>query len=260
MLARRGSATPVVDDRLAYPRLAQPCSFETPEGEYSLAYEVCPPPPATPATPGVSAAQQLAAAAASSNPEFPASLSTAVIRFPPSSTSSGSGLLGLGGSQRTGRAREASVSQEAPPLPDDQASSSNSASSYDNNNPNGHPMPGGSPVSGRRKPLVSLPSMPSMLGSNSSNAGSANPAPSSKPRNAFRGTSSTFVKAYEGLPLSGKAEKLWQGVDPRDVTLAVFTSPRAVLIADISPRAKTRVGPYWLDSRVLAADALSRTQ
>ena len=246
MLARRGSATPVVDERLPYPRVAHPCSFQTPEGEYTLAFEVCPPPPATPATPGVNTAAHLAAAAAHNNPEYPASLATCLIRFPAASTGSGSGLLGLGGSQRTGRTREASISQEAPQLPDDQASSSNSASSFDNN-PNGQPMPGQSPVASRKRPLVSLPSMPSMAlpglgGSSNGNASSsASSQPSSKPKNAFRGTNSTFVKAYEGLPLSGKAEKLWQGVDPRDVSLAVFTSPRAVLIVDISPRAKTRV-------------------
>lgn len=244
MLARRGSATPVVDERLPYPRVAHPCSFQTPEGDYALSFEVFPPPPATPATPGVNTAAHLAAAAAHNNPEYPATLSTAVIRFPAASASSGSGLLGLGGSQRTGRTREASISQEPPQLPDDQASSSNSASSYDNN-PNGQSIPGHSPVSSRRKPLVSLPSMPSMalpsLGSNSNNTASSSSHSSTKPKNAFRGTSSTFVKAYEGLPLSARAEKLWQGVDPRDVTLAVFTSPRAVLIADISPRAKTRV-------------------
>lgn len=90
---------------------------------------------------------------------------------------------------------------------------------------------------------MSLPSMSSMplpsLGSANNNGGT--PAPStSKPKSAFRGTSSNFVKSYEGLPFSGRAEKIWQGADAREVTFAISTTPKATLLFDISPRAKFR--------------------
>lgn len=241
-----------------------------------------------------------AAALAGLNNEYPATLSTAVITFPPSASSSGSGLLGLGGSQRSARSRDTTLLHthtqggqdgiqgftsmntlsgsannnnimnspvSAPGMQDDQqTSSSHSGSSYsaaapfENNNntltggSSSNPSTAPSPSGSRRKPLMSLPSMPSMPmpslssngvnagNANSNNAGNASAGPStSKPKSAFRGTSSSFVKAYEGLPLSGRAEKIWQSnLEAREVTLAIYTTPRATLLADISPRAKFR--------------------
>lgn len=127
---------------------------------------------------------------------------------------------------------------------DDQASSSHSGSSYDNNTGqagNNASAPGQSPASSRRRPLMSLPSMPSMpLPSLGNNSGAAPGSSTSKPKSAFRGTSSNFVKSYEGLPFSGRADKIWQGAEVREVTLAVSTTPKSILINDISPRAKFR--------------------
>ena len=286
-LGRRGSASAAPgatasgaaannDDRHPYPTPSTSASFTSPEGSYELAYEVSPPVPATPATPGLAGAGSNPAAtlaALNANPEHSPSLSVVSIRFPAAGSGgsgSGSGLLGLGGSQR-GRAREASVSSTAGGAGitgqeygggfsaphDDQASSSNSTSSYGGENSNSYPsnLPSLSPgPPSKRKALVSLPSMPSLpsvglpgLGGGGANHGASNGthkeqnAPTSKPKSAFRGTSSTFVKGYEGLPLSARADKLWQSAEPRDVTLAIFTAGKLVLITDISPRAKSRV-------------------
>lgn len=225
----------------------------------------------TPATPGgnsttPAAAAAAAAALASSTNEFPSSLSVAVITFPAASSSGGgSGLLGLGNSQRAARSRDTSTTQvqdlyqSNTPGPsnlstsvlsangqpvDDQASSSHSGSSYDNTGQQGNVAnaAGHSPASSRRRPLMSLPSMSSMpLPSMGNNNNGATPGPStSKPKSAFRGTSSSFVKSYEGLPFSGRADKIWQGQDAREVTFAIFTTPKATFISDISPRAKFR--------------------
>ncbi|KAK9894675.1 WD40 repeat-like protein [Cystobasidium minutum MCA 4210] len=279
-MLRRGSSAvlPAGDDRgNPYPAIAPhpQSSFSSPEGEYLLAYEVSPPVPITPATPGGNATSAAAAAAsaaalASTTNEYPASLSIAVVTFPAnSSTSGGSGLLGgLGNSQRNARNIKDTASAQgqdgygsnAPPTPsnlstsmlsangqvsDDQTSSQHSGSSYDNNMGQTGSIataPGQSPASSCRRPLMSLPSMSSMpLSSmNINNSGATTSASTSKPKSAFRGTSSNFVKSYEGLPFSGRAEKIWQGAEAREVTLAVSTTPRAILINDISPRAKFR--------------------
>ena len=273
------------DDRHPYPTPSTSASFTSPEGSYELAYEVSPPVPATPATPGLAGAGSnpaAALAALNANPEHIPSLCVVSIRIPAAGSGgsgSGSGLLGLGGSQR-GRAREASVSSTGGAAAgglgagitgqqyaggfnashDDQASSSNSASSYGGEASNSYPsnLPSLSPgPPSKRKALVSLPSMPSLpsvglpgLGGGGANHGAnaasnvthkEQNAPTSKPKSAFRGTSSTFVKGYEGLPLSSRADKLWQSAEPRDVTLAVSTVGKSVLITDISPRAKSRV-------------------
>lgn len=146
----------------------------------------------------------------------------------------------------------------------------------------------------KKRTLVSLPSMSSMPlsslsltggGSSSSNNASSNTntttnssvgpssisgassstsgtsATTSKPKSAFRGTSSNFIRGYEGLPLNAKADKLWHGAETREVTLAVFTTPRYVMISDISLRAKSRVSggsclqcrAFKVDARILAA-------
>lgn len=242
----------------------------SPEGEYLLAYEVSPPVPITPATPGGNATTPAAAAAAlaSTTNEYPASLSIATIAFPAaSSTSGGSGLLGLGNSQRGARNKEAAAAASAQAssdvygsnipgpsnlsasvlsqngqLTDDQASSSQSSSSYDNNGMQGSNanVPGYSPASSRRRPLMSLPSMTSMPLPSLGGGGGASGTSTSKPKSAFRGTSSNFIKSYEGLPFSGRAEKIWQGAEIREVTFAISTTPKAILINDISPRAKFR--------------------
>lgn len=245
MLGRRSSTTPAVDERLPFPAIAassESYSFHAPEGAYELAYEVTPPPPssATPMVPGISNVA-VVAAAQQAQQEWPSCLATAVIRFPPSQSTGSGGILGLGGNQRSARSREPSAVES--PQTSSAADESSSACSYDNANA----LPGASAASlqyansTKRKPLISLPSSVgiSSLSSGPSNAQQAPPA--SKPKSAFRGTSSTFVKAYEGLPFSGRADKLWAGQEYRDVSLAIFTAGKVIIIADISPRAKSRV-------------------
>lgn len=279
MLGRRLSNTPLVDDRerLPFPgHSSRPehSTFQSPEGTYQLAYEIIPPsppPPATTSSKDSNAAAAAAAAAANALPEHPATISIASITFPSitqsglsGGSSGGGGLLGLGGSQRNTRTREASFSASVPTgeaggfsplvqnqsigIPDEASSSTSTNSLQDSGGAGGsshmQSLPSHSPAAGKRKPLMSLPSMTSMPLSSFGGGGSGQPQTplASKPKSAFRGTNSTFVKSYEGLPLSGRVEKLWAGPEPREVTLAVFTSGKAVIVADISPRAKTRVG------------------
>lgn len=261
MLGRRSSTVTLVDEWLPYPSHTSAPGYSTflsPEGSYTLAYEVLPPPPPTPIGSGNNNAAA-ALAAAHALQEHPATFVTAIVTFPPITQSSG--LLGLGSSQKTTRAREASFSTDASsfsPLtqnaslgPSDEASSSTSTNSLQDSGPGSSQMQsmlGQSPVAGKRRPLMSLPSMPSMpLSSFGNNSGQASTPLTSKPKNAFRGTTSTFVKSYEGLPLSARVDKLWAGQDAREVTLAAFTCGKTVFISDISLRAKSRVSPCCLD-------------
>lgn len=256
---RRASVAPV-DDRLAYPPLlseapAEYGSFHTPEGDYNLVYEVGPLPPSTPLSPQIASQ---AGTQPSPIPDHPAHLTTAVLYFPGSAPSQyhhasngNTSILGLGGQQRsnTSRNRDASTSHDgyagghqagaSSSSNAEEASSTASGSSYSPLDSNLPIQP--QPSSGQRKrPLVSLPSLSTVPISMSTNSPiSANPT-SSKPKSAFRGTTSNFVKMYEGLPISAKADKLWGGADAREVILAIFTSTKGVHIMDISPRAKSR--------------------
>lgn len=221
-------------------------SFTAPEGSYKLLFELNAPAPgnasaaATPTT-GV----QLPPAPLV--PEYPASLCTAVLYFPGNAQPIGGGtILGLGNSQRASKIKDDQHTSQHNNNNEDVASTASGSTASGPDGAPSHQPWAGTPVNGqpqaaaKKKPLVSLPSLaavPSVLSSSS-------PAPSSattsKPKSAFRGTTSTFVKMYEGLPLSSRSDRLWGGSEAREATLAVFTTPRAVLIVDISPRTKNR--------------------
>lgn len=230
----------------------------SPEGAYQIAFEVIPPPPATPAA----STGNTTAGITTATPEQSSSLSTATIYFPALQSSS-SGLLGLGGAQKAARSREASVSQDLPSFSQlshqqtastsDEASSLGSGSPYDHQSgaiiaagPSGNQISGNSPAGStpRKRPLISLPSSVGLASLSGTSSGIPPASLTSKPKSAFRGTNSTFIKAYEGLPLSGRSEKLWAAPEPREVSLAIFTSGRLVIVADISLRAKTRVSMF----------------
>lgn len=198
---------------------------------------------ATPAPGG----QNVVAALEQANapPAYPSRLAVVAVQLP----KAGAGLSGLGMSIGRGRGKDAEAGPTTPGL-----SAGDTANPLDSLAGSGNGGAAGttsgqapsSPVP-KRKPLTSSFSM---LGGLSLASGEGGAVATSRPARAFKGSSSSFIRSWEGLPLSQvQLKAIAESNAGRDTIFGIQTLGKAIVWSEIGQGKKVRRQPSIALSR-----------
>ncbi|GAA5848601.1 hypothetical protein JCM8547_004569 [Rhodosporidiobolus lusitaniae] len=232
--------------------------FSSPEGVYTLVSTLNVPstaaPGGAPSAPLNSTSQPANATGTANPPDqpgppptFPSKLAVVSVRFPVKENAG----LGLGMSLGRAKGKEVAdgaFASSAAPIP----------GAADPSNARGS---GSNAVSGSFSPLMKrrpLTSSFSMLGSSTS-AGDGGVG-TSRPARAFKGSSSSFIRSWEGLPLSqAQLKTLAEGNAGRDTIFAFQTIGKTVLWSDVGTGKKEPLSKIIFSTFPTCIDANQHT-
>ncbi|GJN88567.1 hypothetical protein Rhopal_001533-T1 [Rhodotorula paludigena] len=243
--------------------------FAAPEGVYTLVSTLIPAASSTQGsstahfTPSAAAAtpapggQNVVAALEQANapPAYPSRLAVVAVQLP----KAGAGLSGLGMSIGRGRGKDAEAGPTTPglsagdavnPLDSLAGSGNGGAAGTTNGQAPSSPVP-------KRKPLTSSFSM---LGGLSLASGEGAAVATSRPARAFKGSSSSFIRSWEGLPLSQvQLKAIAESNAGRDTIFGFQTLGKAIVWSEIGQGKKDALARVIFSSFPTCIDANQHT-